>query len=125
MGILALKTNLEDDHLPEQIYQSYKTRTQINQLFVVFKNILHTDRNYMRGGSEMESWLFINFMATVFYYPLYKIFTERRLLKKYTPKDILLHLSGIKALKINQNWEIAEIPKKTAELIAKIEKPIT
>lgn len=79
----------------------------------------------MRGGSEMESWLFINFMATVFYYPLYKIFTERRLLKKYTPKDILLHLSGIKALKINQNWEIAEIPKKTAELIAKIEKPIT
>lgn len=124
-GSLALLTNLSDDYQPEQIYQRYKTRTHIEQLFDAFKNILHADRTYMRGGAEMEAWLFINFMATVFYYQLYKILTERRLLKKYTPKDILLHLSGIKALKINQNWEIAEIPKKTAELIVKIEKPIT
>lgn len=124
-GTLALITNLAEDHLPEQIYQRYKTRTHIEQLFDVFKNILHADRTYMRGGTEMEAWLFINFLATAYYYQLYRVLTEKGLLKKYTPKDILLYLSGIKALKINQKWEVAEIPKKTAELIAQIEKPIT
>lgn len=34
-------------------------------------------------------------------------------------------LSGIKALKINQQWEVAEMPKKTADVVALINKPIT
>lgn len=119
-GTLALLTNLTEDHQPEQIYQHYKTRTQIEQLFDAFKNILHADRTYMRGETEMEAWLFINFLAMVYYYQLFRTLTETGLLKKYTPKDILLYLSGIKTLKINQKWEVAEIPKKTADLIAKI-----
>ncbi|QQS30076.1 MAG: hypothetical protein IPM47_03755 [Sphingobacteriales bacterium] len=84
-GTLALLTNLAADRQPEQIYQQHKTRTHIEQLFDVFKNILHAERTYMRGGTEMETWMFVNFLASIYYYQLFR---------RYTP--LFIHYLGIK-----------------------------
>ena len=73
----------------------------------------------------MEGWMFINFIALVFYYRLYKILADNSLLKRYTPNDVLIHLSRIYKLKIQNEWITSEIPKKTRDILEKLNMPIT
>ena len=47
------------------------------------------------------------------------------MLKKYSPRDVLLHLSRIHKLKVNDEWVTSKIPKKSREIIDKFDIPIT
>jgi transposase len=124
-GTIALLTNLTEDKSPEQVYVHYKSRAAIEILFDTFKNILSADTTYMRSNESMEAWLFINHLALIFYYRLYKRLIQYKLLKKYSPKDIIMHLDTIKKVKINDNWLNAEIPSKSKTILQKIQIPIT
>jgi transposase len=124
-GTIALLTNLNQDNTPEQVYQHYKSRAAIEILFDTFKNILFADVTYMRSNEMMEAWLFINHLALIFYYRLYKRLIQHNLLKKYSPKDILLHLDTIKKVRINGIWTTAEISTKSKNILDKIKIPIT
>jgi transposase len=124
-GTIALVTNLNNDKTPEQIYTHYKSRAAIEILFDTFKNILFADITYTRSNEAMEAWLFINHLALIFYYRLYKRLIKHKMLKKYSPKDILMHLNTIKKVKINDKWITAEIPTKSKSILEKIEIPIT
>ena len=124
-GTIALITNLNDTNTPEKIYQHYKSRAAIEILFDTFKNILFADTTYMRSNEAMEAWLFINHIALIFYYRLFKRLIKHKLLKKYSPKDILMHLNTIKKVKINDKWLNAEIATKSKAILEKLEIPIT
>jgi hypothetical protein len=124
-GTIALLTNLKDDKTPEQVYQHYKSRADIEILFDTFKNILFADTTYTRSNEAMEGWLFINHLALIFYYKLYKRLIQHKMLKKYSPKDILMHLNTIKKVKINDVWKTAEIATKSKSILEKIQIPIT
>lgn len=123
-GTIALLTNLKTDKTPEQVYTSYKSRADIEILFDTFRNTLHADRSYMRSNEMLEAWLFINHLALIFYYRLYKRLIQHDMLKKYSPKDILTHLKTIKKVKINDNWFSAEIPSKSKAILTKAEIPM-
>jgi transposase len=124
-GTVALFTNLKINKTPEQIYQHYKSRAAIEILFDTFKNILFADTTYMRSNEAIEAWLFINHLALIFYYRLYKRLVEHKMLKKYSPKDILMYLNTIKKVKINDKWITAEIANKSKTILEKIKIPIT
>ena len=98
---------------------------EIEITFDAFKNVLNADKTYMRDDYQIEGWMFINFIALVFYYRLYKILADNSLLKRYTPNDVLIHLSRIYKLKIQNEWITSEIPKKTRVILEKLNIPIT
>jgi len=123
MGTIAVITNL--DKSGERIYNLLKSRVEIEIMFDAFKNVLNADRTYMRDDYQMEGWTFINFIALVFYYRLYRILADNSLLKRYTPNDVLIHLSRIYKLKIQDEWITSEIPKKTRDIVEKLNIPIT
>ncbi len=123
MGTIAVITDL--DKSGERIYNLLKSRVEIEIMFDAFKNVLNADRTYMRDDYQMEGWMFINFIALVFYYRLYKILADNSLLKRYTPNDVLIHLSRIYKLKIQNEWITSEIPKKTRDILGKLNMPIT
>jgi len=125
IGTIALLTNLDAKNTPQQIYEFYKCRAAVEILFDTFKNILFADVTYTRSNEALEGWLFINHIALIFYYRLYKRLMQHDLLKKYSPKDILMHLNTIKRVKIDQKWVIAEIPTKSKNILEKLEIPIT
>ena len=87
--------------------------------------MLDADRTYMQDDYSLEGWMFINFIALLFYYRIYRLLTEKELLNNYSPKDVLIHLSRIYKLKISDNWVLSEIPKKTRHIIEKLNIPIT
>jgi transposase len=121
MGTISVITDIDEGG--EVIYKLLKSRAEIETMFDAFKNVLNADRTYMRDDYQMEGWMFINFVALVFYYKLYKLLTNNSLLKKYSPNDVLLHLSRINKLKIKNQWITSEIPKKSRDIIEKLNIP--
>jgi transposase len=116
---------ISDLDLPgERIYYLLKSRIEIEQMFDVFKNTLHADRSFMRDDYHMEGWMFINFIALLFYYKIYNLLSKKELLKKHSPKNVLLELSRIRKLKILDNWHTSEVPKKARVILEKLELPI-
>ena len=122
-GTIAVITDL--DKPAEKVYTILKSRPEIETMFDVFKNVLDADRTYMRDDHQMEGWMFINFLALVFYYRLYHALSDHDLLKKYSPKDVLLHLSRVKKLHVKDEWVTSEVPKKTRLIIDKLNIHIT
>jgi len=124
LGTIAVVTNLLDV-LACEVYGFLKARVEIEQMYDSFKNVLHADRMYMRDDYQVEGWMFINFVALLFYYQLRNMLVERGLLGRYSVNDILVHLSRIYKLKVDGDWVISEIPKKSRQILEKLDPHIT
>jgi len=122
-GTIAVITDLGGD--AEGIYTILKSRSEIETMFDTFKNVLQADRPYMHDDYQMEGWMFINFLALIFYYKTYKLLRDNNLLRRYSPRDVLIHLSRIHKLKIQDQWVTSEVPKKTRDILEQLYLPIT
>ena len=119
LGTIAVLTNTP--YTPERVYELLKSRIEIEVLFDTLKNTLHADRTYMRDDTHLEGWMFINFIALLLYYLIYNLLVDKKLLKKYSPKDVLLHMSRVNKIQAGEKWYISEIPKTTRMLAEKME----
>ena len=117
MGTITLDYSLKIEKSPEEIFTCFKSRNEVENTYDAYKNILEADTSYMQGQAQMETWSFINFLALIMYFRIYKQLLEKQMLKKYAPKDILLFLEHIKKMKINDTWMQAEVTKKTQTII--------
>lgn len=126
MGTLALVDNLLDKS-EEEIYLTYKSRCEIEQLFDIFKNELEADRTYMQSFESLKGFMFINHLAIVCYYQIYKLLKQNKLLSNHSVNDILEFLYHINAININGKWYIEKISEKNNKLLKQmnIELPIT
>lgn len=123
-GTIALITNLKELS-PEVVFQYFKSRYQIEVMFDTFKNILESDRTYMRTDRAMETWMFINYLALTYYYKIYHLLIKHNFLKEYSVLDVVLYLSKFCKVKISNHWIDIEIPKQTRNLIEKLGLHIT
>lgn len=121
-GRKSKKIKKTKNEIPEsqQIYESYKTRNEVEAMFDSYKNFLNADVAYMQNRYVMEGWLFANFIAMIAYYKLYTKLKQANLLSKYSPKDIIELSKSISKLKCNGQWHLSEITKKTNDLFVKI-----
>lgn len=119
-GTLTLISNVETENA-ENLYCLYKSKTNIENMFDIMKNLLNADRTYMQNEAALEGWMFVNYIALQWYYQIYQLMTDKKLLSKYSPKDLLLYLCEIKKVKICDTWKISEISKKLRNLIDKLE----
>lgn len=118
MGTIAVITSCKLK--PNQVYELLKSRIEIEQAFDAFKNILHNDRTYMRDDAHLEGWMFISFVSLMFYYRVYEALRKNDLLKKFSPRDVILHFSRVQKLKIADNWVRSEVPKTTRLLAERL-----
>ncbi len=119
MGTIAVvaKTSFHAD----EVFEYLKARVEIESLFDTFKNLLHADRSYMRDEAHLQGWMFVNFVSLLLYYKIYELLINNDLLTNCSPKDVILHLSRIYKLKIEDKWILSEIPKKSRKIIEKLE----
>ena len=102
------------------IYETYKTRNEVEIMFDSYKNFLEADVSYMQNRHVMEGWLFANFIAMIAYYKLYVKLKQANKLSKYSPKDMIELSKSIYKLKCRGEWKTSETTKKTDELFKKI-----
>lgn len=123
-GTMSILTNLKEK-TPSEIYGYYKSRMEVETAFDAFKNTLEADRTYMQNDQTLEGWMFINYLALLAYWRILKLLVKNELLTKFSIKDLLIHVSYIKKIRINDQWHLSEITDKTKKLLAKLGCAIT
>jgi len=119
-GTLTLVSHLANVATPQERYEIYKQRNEIEIMFDAYKNFLKADKTYMQDRYVLEGWLMANFIAMIAYYKLFILLKQANLLSKYSPMDIVEMSKSIFKLKINDKWTISEMSLKTTALFNKI-----
>ena len=119
-GTLTMVYDLQETLSPQQLYEAYKQRNEIEVMFDSYKNYLDADKTYMQDRHVMEGWLMANFIAMIAYYKLFTRLKDAGLLSKYSPKDIIELSKSIYQMKIRGAWNRSEITTKTIALFKKI-----
>jgi transposase len=118
-GTIVLRTNICDKPAP-YIFQTYKIRWNIEQLFNTLRNTCEQDASYMRDDAGFEAWSFFGHITISIACRILAKLKELELLKQWSLEALLDHLARIHVVKINGQWKIAETTKKTRELVAKL-----
>jgi len=118
-GIIVLRTNIIDKSAP-YIYQIYKIRWDIEQLFKTLRNTCEQDASYMRDDAGFEAWSFFGHITMSIACRILAKLKELELLKEWSLEALLDHLARIHVVQVNEEWRIAETTKKTKELVASL-----
>jgi len=108
------------DRVGEDIFMMYKQRGHVETQFDSYKNVLHADRMYLQDDESVFGHLFISFLALYGYCKLEKVLKKAGLLRRYSPADVLEEFSKVYLFTDGTQEVISEIPKKVAELEAKM-----
>ena len=122
-GTIAMLDNTTKD--AQTVYVNYKSRSQIEEMIDVLKNVIEADSSYMQNEQALETWMFINYITLHWYYKIYQLLIKYELTKKFSPMDFILFLKEIRKVKINTTWYSAEITAKTQKILDKVNIPIT
>jgi len=117
-GTITVITN--SNFHPKRVFELLKSRVNIEQLFDMFRNLLHADRSYMRDDEHLEGWMFVNFVAMLMYYRIYGVLLRKGLLKRYSPNDVMVHLSRVHKVRVAGRWMLAEVPKTSRIILRSI-----
>lgn len=119
-GTLTITFDIKKEKSSEEIYEAYKQRNEVENVFDSYKNFLSADVMYMQNRYVLEGWLTANFIAMMAYHKLYTRLRDIKKLNHYCPKDIIEISKSIYQLKINGKWQRAEMTKKDIELFKQL-----
>jgi transposase len=126
MGTIALLHNGSEIEKPEDVYENYKSRGEIEQFFDCYKNTIDAYVSHMQNEDALHGWMFINHVAMQITYELFEQLKSKKLTKWHSIKDVILHLSQIRRVQINESQSfISEINKKTKDILAKLKISVT
>lgn len=115
IGTFILKTD-RDDLNAAQLYALYKTRQDIEESFKAYDDELDGDASYLQNTESFEAWLFVNHLALQMLYGTLDYIAGKGMSKKYSFKDLVKALQGVRVNKINGEWKLTMITKNTAKL---------
>jgi transposase len=122
-GTIVLRSNVSVT--PRELYELYKVRGEIEQLFDFLKNLLEQDKSYMSDQYSLEAWAFINHVSLLLLYRVYDLLRTNELLNRFSVADFLTHLKYIFKVKINDVWHLSEVTQKTRDLLDTLNLHIT
>jgi len=117
-GTIALLTSLNQP--ARDIYQTYKSRMDIEVMFDSMKNVLEADHTYMQNEQTLQGWMFINHLVLQWYQHLYIELKEKGLLTKISVNDVIQLMTDVKKIRINNQWYLNEYTSYTQKLLTKL-----
>lgn len=117
-GRILIVSNLDLDE--KEIFMQYKSRDRIEKLFDTYKNVLQADTLYLQDNESVFGHIFISFLSLYAYTKIEMALKNADLLDKLSPKDILLELSKVYLIQLNDCNIISEIPKKLEKMDQKM-----
>ena len=117
-GRIIILTNL--DREGEEVFMMYKQRGQVETPFDSYKTVLHADRMYLQDDESVFGHLFISFLALYGYCKLEKELKKAGQLQRFSPADVLEEFSKVYLFTDGTREVVSEIPRKVADLEAKM-----
>lgn len=118
-GTLALLSNIPSNS-PEEIYQVYKCRNQIEVMYDGLKGVLEVDKTYMQNEETLNGWMLANHIALIAHQQIYRLLHESGKLKKFSISSLIERLSLIRKIKINGKWVDTETVASTIKLLKQL-----
>ena len=116
-GIIVLRTNILDKPA-SYIYQTYKIRWDIELLFKTLRNTCEQDASYMQDDAGFEAWSFFGHITVSIACRILARLRQLDMIKDWSLEGLLDHLARIHVVQIADEWRIAEITKKTRDLVS-------
>jgi len=118
-GTIVVRTSLMEAPL-QKVYETYKLRGEIEQIFDTMRNACDNDTSYMHDDTGFEGWSFIGHITLMAACRLLALLREKKLSSQWSLSGLMDFLARVHAVKIGNNWRIAESTKKTGELAQKL-----
>jgi hypothetical protein len=111
-GTIIMRTTLLEGSA-QSIYELYKTRWEIEQLFDTLRNTLGADESHMQDDTGFEAWTFVNHISLVMACRVLSFIRKRKKSKDISLAGLMDMLSHIHAISVADEWRLAEIVGKT------------
>jgi transposase len=116
LGIFAIISDL--DRNPWEIYEQYKSREEVEQVFDTMKGDLELDKTYLRDNEKVKGFFFIVFLALRIRFRILKVLKDHDLLEKMSVNEIIFELSKMERIVEKGGSEyFAAVPKKVERIV--------
>jgi len=96
-GVIMLRSSF--DLSPEKVYDLYKGREDVEQVFDSLNSTLESDKTYMHTQEALKGYMIITFLATRIHYKILKRLKEEGVSKKISVEETLYELSKLEVIK--------------------------
>jgi Transposase DDE domain len=117
-GRILLISNL--DVPVKEIYELYKKREQVEQLFDSYKSALSADRLYLRDNESVFAHVFVSFLSLYAYSKIELALKKADLNSRFSPIDVLFEFSKVYHYDLGGREQITEVPKRVLDIEAKL-----
>lgn len=116
LGVFAIISDL--DRNPSDIYEQYKSREEVEQVFDTMKGDLESDKTYLRDNDKVKGFFFIVFLALRIRFRILKVLKEHKLLGKVSVNEVIFELSKMERIVEKSGTEyFAAVPKKVERIV--------
>ncbi len=120
-GIVIFESNYDTD--PLNIYKAYESRWNIELMFNFYKNILNIEPTSVKNDYRLYATEFINYLSLIMASKVRKLLTEKKLLEKYSFKQIMRYLSKYKKCRVfdkRQEWVSSKLLGYIDDMVKKV-----
>jgi len=115
-GVFGIVSDLDVE--AQEVYEKYKEREEIEQVFDFMKNDLEADRTYLGSDDAVRGYFVVVFLAMRLYFKILKRLRERDLVGKVSVKEVLYALSKMRMIVERSGREyLCALPKKTEQIL--------
>ena len=116
LGTFAIVSDL--DQSPSYIYEQYKSREEVEQVFDTMKGDLESDKTYLRDNEKVRGFFFIVFLALRITFSILKVLKDHDLLGKMSVNEVIFELSKMERIVEKGGAEyFAAVPKKVEKIV--------
>ena len=116
LGIFAIISDL--DRKSSEIYEQYKSREEVEQVFDVMKGDLESNKTYLGDEEKVKGFFFIVFLALRIRFRILKILKDHNLLGKISVNEVMFELSKMERIVEKSGTEyFAAVPKKVEKIV--------
>jgi hypothetical protein len=115
-GTIILRTTMREGSA-QSIYELYKVRWEIEQLFDTLRNTLGADESHMHDDTGFEAWTFINHISLIMACRTLSLIREKKKSKTLSLAGLFDMLSHVHAVRVAGEWRLAEVVGKTKDML--------
>ena len=115
LGVFAIISDL--DRNPSDIYEQYKSREEVEQVFDTMKGDLESDKTYLGDNDKVKGFFFIVFLALRIRFRILKALKDNNLIGKVSVNEVIFELSKMERIAEKNGTEyFAAVPKKVKSI---------
>ena len=116
LGTFSIISDLDQE--PGKIYNQYKSREEVEQVFDTMKGDLESNKTYLRDNEKVRGYFFIVFLALRIRFSILRVLSDHNLVGKISVNEAIFELSKMERIVEKNGTEyFTAVPKKAEKMV--------